>query len=228
MFLLALFFVTAFADCRVKVDLYSESLCPGCQSYSENQLNTALNQIGQIIAFRTFPYGNANEKQNADGTWTYTCQHGVSECDGNMYEDCAIEHNNSTAPNGMWPTWWPFFLCMEKAGTAGDASTAQTCANNNGLDFNVIKTCAGSNPAVGTTDDGNPLMHQTAVLTNNLVPPHQWTPWVVVNGSPLTSAQLDLSLIPIVCNAFKTACAGQTPPSQCNSLWDSKTELSYF
>lgn len=134
-----------------------------------------------------------------------------------MYEDCAIEHNNSTDPSGKYPTWWPYFYCMEKSGTAGDANTASNCASTNGLDFSVIKTCSGDNPAVGSTADGNPLMHSTAVATNSLIPPHQWTPWVVVNGTPLTSAQLDLSLIPIVCNAFKTACSGQTPPSACGT-----------
>jgi len=147
-----------------------------------------------------------------------------------MYEDCAIEHNNSTAPSGMYPTWWPYFLCMEKSGTAGEASTASNCATTNGLDFNAIKTCAGDNPAVGSSTDGNPLMHQTAVATNNLIPPHQWTPWVVVNNTPLTESQLDLSLIPIVCSAFKTACAGQTPPSACGTYdaeFVSNTTLCY-
>jgi hypothetical protein len=41
----------------------------------------------------------------------------------------------------------------------------------------------------------------------------------VVNGTPLTEAQLNLSLIPIVCSAFKTACSGQTPPSACGTYY---------
>jgi len=134
-----------------------------------------------------------------------------------MYEDCAMEHYNTTASNGLYPTWWPYFLCMEKSGNAGDPTTASNCASANGIDWNVIKTCSSDNPAMGSTTDGNPLMHSTAVATNNLVPPHQWTPWVVVNGSPLTQAQIGESLIPIVCSAYKTACAGSTPPAACSS-----------
>jgi hypothetical protein len=134
-----------------------------------------------------------------------------------MYEDCAIEHYNTTDTTKNYPTWWPFFLCMEKSGTAGDPNTASSCASANGLDFNVIKTCAGSTPAAGSSTDGNVLMHQTAVATNNLVPPHEWTPWVVVNNSPLTQAQISASLIPIVCNSFKTVCSGQTPPAACGT-----------
>jgi len=177
------------------------------------------------MTLRVFPYGNANEKQNADGTWTFTCQHGNSECIGNMYEDCAIEHYNSMDPSGLYPTWWPFFLCEEKSGNAGDVNTATNCATTNGLDFNnVIKPCAGSNPAVGSTSDGNPLMHTTAVDTNNLQPPHQWTPWVVVNGTPLTSAQINLSLIPIVCSAYQSSCK-ETPPAGCTAAYPIPPEV---
>lgn len=133
-----------------------------------------------------------------------------------MYEACAIEHNNSTNTKHV-PTWWPFFYCMEKSGNAADTTVASGCAKNNGLDWTVITTCAGSNPAVGSADDGNKLMHSIAVSTNNLVPPHQWTPWVVVNGTPLTSAQLDLPLTPIVCKAY-TSVAGCTAPAGCGAI----------
>lgn len=190
-------------------------------------MQSALTSIGEIISFRDFPYGNANEKQNADGTWTFTCQHGVTECEGNMYEDCAIEHYNTTDKSGLYPTWWPFFLCMEKSGKAADITTASNCASSGGLDWNVIKTCAGSNPAVGSPDDGNPLMHKTALDTNGLQPPHQWTPWVVVNGQPLNEAQLDLPLIPIVCSAYSQSCQ-QTPPSGCSSVYPTPPKVSHL
>lgn len=127
-----------------------------------------------------------------------------------------MEHNNATNDKHV-PVWWPFFYCMEKSGNAADTTVASGCAKNNGLDWTVITTCAGSDPSHGSSTDGNPLMHSIAVATNSLVPPHQWTPWVVVNGSPLTSAQLDLPLTPIVCKAY-TAKAGCVAPAGCNSL----------
>jgi len=161
------------------------------------------------MVLSSFPYGNAKETQNADGTWTFTCQHGVNECIGNMYEACAIEHNNSTGTNNV-PTWWPFFYCMEKSQNAAVESVASGCANNNGLNWTTITTCSGSDPSKGSKDDGNPLMHNLAVATGALVPPHQWTPWVVVDGKPLTSAQLDLPLTPIVCPQY-----GQKNPPTC-------------
>jgi len=218
----ALVFVTllvgVFSACNnVKVDFYSESYCPGCESYSTTQLQSSLNTIGEIIDFRAFAYGNANEKQNADGTWSYTCQHGVNECIGNMYEACAIEHNNSTDSKTHIPTWWPFYYCMEKSGKAADLTTASGCAKNNGLDWTVISTCAGSDPSKGSSTDGNPLMHNLAVATNSLIPPHQWTPWIVVNGSPLSSAQIDLPLTPIVCKAYTAQPDCTNIPAACNT-----------
>jgi interferon gamma-inducible protein 30 len=212
----------------VKVDFYSESYCPGCESYSTTQLQSTLTTIGTIVDFRAFPYGNANEKQNADGTWSFTCQHGVNECIGNMYEACAIEHNNSTNTTSHIPTWWPFYYCMEKSGNAADTAVASACAKNNGLDWSVITACSTTtDPAKGSTADGNPLMHKYAVDTNNLVPPHQWTPWVVVNGTPLTSNQLNLPLTPIVCKDYTSNANCKNPPPACAALASAETKLDY-
>jgi len=167
------------------------------------------------MTLRSFPYGNAKETKNADGTYTFTCQHGVNECIGNMYEACAVEHYNTTGSNHI-PTWWPFTYCMYKSQNAGNATVAQKCATDNGLIWETLTTCAGSDPAKGSTADGNPLMHQMAVTTDNLVPPHTWTPWVVVDGKPLTSSQLDLPLTPIVCNLYSAKNANTcTLPSAC-------------
>jgi len=150
------------------------------------------------MTLRIFPYGNAQEKQQADGSWVFTCQHGVGECEGNMYQACAIEHY-PTLLAGDIPTWWPFFLCLEKAASP---TAAQECAKTGNLDWDVIDKCASSTPSKGSADDGNPLMHSIAVDTNNLQPPHQWTPWVVLNGKPLNQVELAEPLTRLVCNAY--------------------------
>lgn len=146
--------------------------------------------------FSMFPYGNA--KTSGSGPWTFTCQHGKNECIGNMYEACAIAHYNTTTNNV--PTWWPMVNCMESA--TDPVAAAQGCATNNGIAWSTITACAGADPANGDPNDGNKVMNAVGVATNTLVPPHQWTPWVVLNGKPLTSAQLDLPLKTLVCNAY--------------------------
>jgi len=176
-----------------------------------------MKDIPALMTFRAFPYGNAKETQNADGTWSFTCQHGVNECIGNMFEACAIEHNNSTTSNV--PTWWPFYYCMEKSGNAAVVSVASNCATSTNLSWDKINTCAGTDPAKGTNEDGNPLMHSLAVATGALVPPHQWTPWVVIDGKPLTSAQIDLPLTPLVCSAYSAKNPNTcTLPAACKAI----------
>jgi len=170
-----------------------------------------MKEVSTIMDFRSFPYGNAQESKNADGTWKFTCQHGTDECIGNMYEACAMEKYNYSDPTTNVPYWWGNFYCLELSGQAGVKAVASNCASSNGIDWNLISTCAGTYPDQGSSDDGNPLMHNIAVATNNLIPPHQWTPWVVLNGSPLTQAQLDMSLVTLVCNAY----TGPNPPAAC-------------
>jgi len=185
-----------------------------------------MNTIPEIITLREFPYGNAKESQNADGTWTYTCQHGVNECIGNMYEACAIEHYNTTT--GKVPTWWPFIYCMYKSQDAGNATVAEKCATNNGINWQTVTTCASTDPQKGSKEDGNPLMHTLAVETGALIPPHTFTPWVVVDGKPLTSSQLDLPLTPIVCNTYSAKNPNTcTLPSACKGIEISKNGIFY-
>jgi len=154
---------------------------------------SALDAVGEIVEFSMFPYGNARQSKNGD-LWTFTCQHGKDECVANMYEACAIDISPNTT------SWWPMVLCMEKASSPVNA--AQGCATSAGLDWSAIAKCAGDDPSVGSADHGNPLMHKIADATNNLQPAHQFTPWIVMNGRPLSSSKLGGSLIPLICAAY--------------------------
>jgi interferon gamma-inducible protein 30 len=168
-----------------------------------------LEQVGTITNFTAWPYGNAKESQYNSTYYHFSCQHGTSECIGNMYEACAIEHY-PTVTNGI-PDWWPFFLCLEKSGNAGSTSTASNCAKNHNIDWNVITECSTtSQPQYGSQADGNPLMHQIAQWTANMQPPHQYTPWITVDGKLWSSG----SLTQMVCDAY----TGSNPPSACRNF----------
>lgn len=147
--------------------------------------------------FMLYPYGNARTT-TVGGKHTFTCQHGTNECIGNMYQACAIEHNSGVTA-GI-PDWWPFVVCMERA--RDPVSAAKGFASTGNIDWNTILTCAGSNPSQGSPDDGNLIMYNISQVTDNLQPAHQWTPWVVMNGKPLSSRELDQSLTTLVCNAY--------------------------
>eukprot|EP00463_Aulacantha_scolymantha_P005779 TRINITY_DN7175_c0_g1_i1.p1 TRINITY_DN7175_c0_g1~~TRINITY_DN7175_c0_g1_i1.p1 ORF type:complete len:158 (-),score=21.01 TRINITY_DN7175_c0_g1_i1:109-582(-) len=149
--------------------------------------------------FTLYPYGNAKETQNPDGTWKFTCQHGNNECIGNMIFACAMHFHPDPKD------YFPFVDCMEE--NSSPATAGKACASKFKLDWSEIDDCT-------TSKLGNSLMHQVAVATNNLSPRHQWTPWVVLNGKPLSQSQLDQHLIKLVCAAYQ----GSDKPSACNKL----------
>lgn len=49
------------------------------------------------------------------------------------------------------------------------------CATKLKIDYTKIDACTKSSA-------GNNLQHEMAVKTGNLKPPHEYTPWIVVNG----------------------------------------------
>jgi len=182
---------------NVQVNIFSESLWPGCKNYITQEVASAFSEVPDIMDLMVYAYGNAQETKNSDGTWKYTCQHGKDECDGNILEACAISLYNKTAQ------WFPFVNCIEEADDA-PSKVAAGCAKKAGLDYTAIAKLAASR-------QGNQIMHEVATTTNNLNPPHQFTPWVTMNGKPLTSKQLDDHLVKLVCQAYTG-----TKPKACN------------
>lgn len=157
--------------------------------------------------FMLYPYGNARQTQASDGSWTFDCQHGEDECTGNLIEACAIHLNNATK------TWFPMIKCIEGSNKL-PAKSAPKCASDNGIDYKPILACT-------TSSLGNKVMHQIGSNTDNLNPPHKWTPWVVMNGTPLTDDQLDVDLYKTVCAAYR----GNNKPAACSSTLKTSAKL---
>lgn len=116
LFLLSLTLVFSFkiktvadaADGKVVIDLYYESLCPACEQFLQTGVKTALGtkdiwKIGDVFVH---PYGNARTIANGS-SWSFTCQHGVRECEGNMIELCAINQTDDYYGKAL-----PFIVCL--------------------------------------------------------------------------------------------------------------------
>jgi len=155
----------------VVVDLYYESLCPGCRYFVETQLYPTYYKLQRtgVAKFNMFPYGNAKETKNPDGSWRFECQHGARECTGNIIEACIVSHSN-------WDSslYLPVLSCME--GSDDPIASAKGCVTAlSTLDYRIIRKCSQGS-------EGNALMHEMGVATEKLSPPHNYVPWVVVNG----------------------------------------------
>lgn len=144
------------------------------------------------------PYGNARKVGDK-----FECQHGEKECEGNRWEQCAIEHFPETAKH------FPFYNCVEKSNGSPDFKTvSENCAKETGLEFDVISKCFNS-------DESQQLQDKYAALT----PAHQYTPWVLFNGEVAPTSGTFLRNL---CKAW--AAQGGDKPNGCKILDDAKPE----
>lgn len=173
----------------VKVGLYYESLCPGCQSFITSMLYPTSVLLGDIMDLTLVPYGNAQE--TFDGKkYIFTCQHGEQECVGNMIEACLLNLTDSDA--------FLTIFCMESSGDPIKA--AQSCVElfSPDLSWKRLMTCVNG-------DLGNQIMHQNALKTQALKPSHTYVPWITINGVHTEEIQDKAfsALVPLVCNLYK-------------------------
>jgi len=174
----------------VGITLYYESLCGGCRQFIETQLYPTYQKVGNIMDVTLVPYGNAQESREED-QWQYQCQHGPAECVGNLIETCAISILYNTS------VYFPFIHCVETNIQYSPRSTAESCASQLGIDFAPIDKCQ-SGP------QGNMLEHEMAEKTNALEPPHQYVPWITMNGKHTNQIQNEATsnLLKLVCDNY--------------------------
>jgi interferon gamma-inducible protein 30 len=187
----------ASSDGKVAVDFYSESLCPYCSNFIVNYLSKIVdNGVIDIVDLRMIPYGNAHVYPTGE----IICQHGEDECKLNIIQTCAIK---------LWPKvtkWFPFILCLETL--VEDLPRAEvypkwkTCVEPAGLSLELLEKCFGG-PL------GDTLEREFAAETDSLIPPHQYVPWVLVNGTPLYDDYVYIEKS--VCQAYK----GANTPNVC-------------
>ncbi|XP_071953270.1 gamma-interferon-inducible lysosomal thiol reductase-like [Antedon mediterranea] len=184
----------------VNVALYYESLCPGCKEFIADQLRPTWMKLGStgILNVTLVPYGNAKEQKVGD-LWQFDCQHGERECAGNIMETCVLSLTKFDIAA-------PVIFCMEA--TEDPAMAAKRCLQQEGVDVNPVLQCANSTM-------GNTLEHKMAVLTDALNPPHQYTPWITLNGMHTSSIQQKATtdLITLVCGAYTGS-----KPSACTNI----------
>jgi interferon gamma-inducible protein 30 len=128
----------------------------------------------KICELGLFPYGNANRTRNGS-SWSFTCQHGPRECQGNIIETCAIKLYDK------YTQALPFIICLELNSTNWNAS-GQLCSSRFGMDWNRVYTCSVS-------EQGNSWENEMAINTESLSPKHTYVPWIVVNYSHNTNTE---------------------------------------
>ncbi|CAN1266561.1 Gamma-interferon-responsive lysosomal thiol protein [Linum perenne] len=180
---------------KVSLALYYETLCPYCANFIVNYLVRVFedDELFSIVDLYLSPWGNAKIRSNE----TFVCQHGPVECLLNTVEACAIH---------AWPKLekhFPFIYCVEKVVSEGKPAEWESCFRELALDQQPILDCFGSGY-------GKQLELNYAAETSALTPPHQYVPWVVVDGQPLYEDYENF--ISYICKAYK----GTANPKACS------------
>lgn len=188
----------------VELNLYYEVLCPDCKQFISDQVGKAVEQIGDIMNLTLVPYGNAQEKWDERiKEWRYKCQHGEMECWGNLLHTCVLHYYPQTSQH------FPFIQCMESAKSNVNEDikdVANKCAAQTRTSIDEPLKCL-------TSTMGNKLQHELAVATESLDPPHQYVPWITLNGEHTEDMQKEAqeNLVKLICDAFK----GVNKPKAC-------------
>ncbi|NXW91796.1 GILT reductase, partial [Alopecoenas beccarii] len=198
------------AAAPVELSLFYESLCPACRMFLVRELFTAwLVLPDDVLSVTLVPYGNAQER-NVSGKWIFQCQHGPEECLGNMIETCLMHEAKN------FSTYFPVIFCLESGSSVTknlEAVCPLTCLQIYApqLDSSRIAACVQG-------DAGAALMHRNAQLTQALDPPHQYVPWILVNGKHTDELQeqAQASLLGLICQLYQgekpEACGGLGAP----------------
>jgi len=197
-------------DSPVLVELYYESLCPGCRAFLTTSLYPTFLKLQNtgLLKVNLYPYGNGHQKQKADGSWEFTCQHGVPECLGNLLEVCILSHLG-------WDQnlFLPVISCME--GADDPITSARGCVRDlaPSISFRDIKKCSNGL-------EGNKLMHEMGLATEKLEPSHKYVPWVVVDKKHNETIQQEAmeNLLGLVCRIFKGEKPAVCQEKQVNNL----------
>lgn len=170
------------ANHAINVDVFYESRCPFSLAFLNTTLRNTWDDVAlrQRMNLRLHPFGNGHivpEEQISVGYHYWrpgaqypliTCQHGQSECLGNLIQACAMEILDDADQKVQ------FVMCMAHYGTrAGVELSSYNCAQKLGIELAPIKACTKSSR-------GHALMLQIGKLTQDTGVKH--VPWVMVNG----------------------------------------------
>uniref|UniRef100_A0A8C3MRK1 Gamma-interferon-inducible lysosomal thiol reductase n=1 Tax=Geospiza parvula TaxID=87175 RepID=A0A8C3MRK1_GEOPR len=175
------------AAAPVELSLYYESLCPACREFLVLKLfPTWLLLPEEMLNITLVPYGNAQVGAGAPGAGPGACL---------MHE----------AKN--FSTFFPVIFCLESGSSV--TKNLEAC-----LQIYAPEVDSGRISACMQGDTGVALMHHNAQLTEALDPPHQYVPWITINGKHTDElqAQAEASLLGLVCHLYQgekpEACEG--------------------
>merc|ERR1712168_1397624 len=180
----------------VTIDLFYEALCPSCKWFIRYQLIPTWEKLKDtgILKINLHAYGNARMYQQG-GRYVFQCQHGVTECQLNLYSTCAY---NKLQDDDMKMR---FLKCVE---TNPYTTWVRWCLQSIGANPDPIMQCYGNG-------EGNRLQKKVADIQNQLSPRLRYVPWVLVDGDSSQQETVKKDTLRYVCDRYTG-----TKPDACN------------
>lgn len=185
---------------RVKVNIYDESLCIDCQLFILKILVPTYEELGpSIMDLSLVSFGNARymnvsttvidntdtvieletinndiSKRSDDVNEILVCQHGIAECDTNVYNLCVADIYKYNIDRYL-----PYVACLFERLPMGykndslfDISVYASCAQDSVVDWYSIKKCHSDKVRV---------RHLEQIAYQSTPKDHKYVPWIVVN-----------------------------------------------
>lgn len=172
---------------KVRLEIFYETQCPFSLSLIANGLREVWRdpELRDRIDLHLYPAGNTQvvptknvsggyrfwheEMEEPGHDYVFLCQHGESECLGNLIQACAMEELKE--PNA----YLPLIFCMSALPQYAVEKSSYECASHLNISMAPIRECVKS-------PKGNAAMHAIAMHGNSLTPSRTHVPWVSMNG----------------------------------------------
>jgi len=198
----------------VRVDFYYETMCPYCHKFWNNSLKAvwAHPDFKPRLDLRLYPAGNVqvletskvsqgylfwHEDKKSDD-YIFICQHGESECLGNMIHSCAMKLLDTEK-------YMQLFFCMAALTNFVPEKSSYQCSQELGIEPEPIKACVRSR-------ESQKDMLAITSKEDLLKTPRKWVPWVLINGAAL-EVEEEFDFMRGLCTAMSS-----TAPAVCATL----------
>ncbi|XP_063241951.1 GILT-like protein 1 isoform X2 [Bacillus rossius redtenbacheri] len=184
---LSLGYVVVASQTAVKVSVFYESLCPDSIRFIDEQLYpTWTNLTEKYLSVDFIPYGKASHR-SADGRWSFSCQHGDTECRGNEVQACALRQLRNSSSQRV-----EFVHCAMADGYPPAAGPK--CANNLNISYDPIEECSNG-------QEGETLLAEMGDRTHEFRPKIAFIPTIAVYGVYSEEDQRDslTNFLAVVC-----------------------------